>query len=524
MKKIFSKSLSVILSIVLVLSAVIMYIPTSASDEVAGTDFPLIYVVGQGSPLVKYVDGKKVEVYPVKYDTDEIMQIAKDNIDVFAKAVVTQKWTEFGNLVRDVLSPMFSELALDENGEPQYGVTTGWSYSISKLKNKKKVNGRYPTTSFTFNYDWRLDPYKNAELLHKYIEDVMSVTGYDHVALSGRCEGACVTAAYMEKYDCEYVSDFIQYATAINGATVLSKCFAGDIDLDADAVERFVYDLKISADDTMNQLIESFVTVFNRTYGLDLACWAVNNVWDDIYLDIMPQVLIETFGTWPGFWSMVSDEDYIRAKENVFHNADMDKWAGFIDIIDNYHYNVQVKDYELLQEFAERGIDVYNITKYGYQTLPLSEPSDVISDSYVYVSAGSFGATTATIKTVFDNDYLAQAEEEGTMKYISPDRQIDASTCLFPDTTWFIKNLPHKTFPENANRLVDAMVNNEQFTVDSSEDFPQYMVYDGEKISPMSDENMNTTQRYENTFFGALRKLFSAIFTILKNKIAGSIA
>lgn len=521
MKRFFSKSLSVIISIVFVISAISLCFPSFASNDVKGTDIPLVYVVGQGSALCVYEDGVRRDVYPVKFDTDAIMQAAKDNIDVFAKALVTQKWTEFGNVVRDVLTPIFSEIALDENGESPNGVRSKSQYTYDSVKNKKKVDGKYPTRTFTFYYDWRQDPYKTADELHQYIEYVVQATGYDKVALSGRCEGSCITAAYMEKYDCEYISDYIQYSSAVNGATVLSKCFAGDIDLDADAVERFVYDLDISADELTNQLIESFVTVFNKTYGMNLACWAVNNVWDDIYLDIMPQILIETFGTWPGFWSMVNDEDYNRAKENVFHNADMEKWSSFIDIIDNYHYNVQVKQNELLKEYSERGIDVYNITKYGYQTLPISEPADVLSDSYVTVYNGSFGANTTTLNTQFSDDYLAQAEMNGTMKYISPDKQIDASTCLFPDKTWFIKNLPHKTFPDDPERLIDAMVNIDGFTVDTSENFPQYLVYIGDQMMPMTEENMDTTSaKYEHTFFEALKNLFEALFAYIKKAIA----
>lgn len=520
MKKILSKGLSIILSLVLALSAITVCLPSMAADDVPGTDIPLIYVVGQGSGLMVTENGKRRDVYPVEYDTDEILQIAKDNIDVFAKAVFTQEWTEFGNLIRDVLKPMFEELALDENGESPYNVVSISSYSLSSIKKKKPVNGKYPTRLYTFNYDWRMDPNKIADQLHQLIEYVVQATGSDHVALSGRCEGACVTAAYMEKYDGQYVSDLIQNCSALNGATVLSKCFAGDIYLDADGVERFVYDLKISADEMTNQLIESFVTLFNKTYGLDLACWAVNNVWEDIYLDIMPQTLIETFGTWPGFWSMVGDEDYERAKENVFHNADMEKWAPFIDIIDDFHYNVQVKAAENYLKYADKGIDVYNITKYGYQTIPVSEPANVLSDSYVTVPNSSYGATVTNIDTYFSDSYIENAKANGTLKYISPDRQIDASTCLMPDRTWFIKNVPHKDFPADVDRLIDAMVNTDGFTVDSSEEFPQYMIFENDVISPLTSEYPDTMEKYEHSFFEALKRFFEALQVFIKDYFA----
>ncbi|MBQ8027491.1 MAG: hypothetical protein IJ261_05180 [Clostridia bacterium] len=41
----------------------------------------------------------------------------------------------------------------------------------------------------------------------------------------------------------------------------------------------------------------------------------------------MPHVMIETFATFPGYWIMVSPEDYEQAKQVVFHGADLEKYA-----------------------------------------------------------------------------------------------------------------------------------------------------------------------------------------------------
>ena len=268
------------------------------------------------------------------------------------------------------------------------------------------------------------------------------------------------------------------------------------------------------------ELITAFVNAANGIYGLDLACWAVNNVWENIYLDIMPQILIDSFGTFPGYWSMVSDEDYIRAKENVFHNAD-GKWDSFIEIIDSYHYNVQTKAPELLKNYTERGIYVSNITKYGYQTIPLTAPSDVLSDGYCTVAQASMGATAANLSTTLSDEYIASHDS----RYISPDRQIDASTCLFPERTWFVKNIQHKYFPEQVNVLLEAIVNNHGMTVDSDENLPQYMVLrDDWSFVPLTAENQNTTERYERNFWESLKMIFDWLGTKIKEFIASKTA
>lgn len=224
MSKLFKRIISVILCISVVISAFIFidFPGTAAASD--GTDIPLIYVQGSGMPLfVKDENGEEQEVYPVKIPDGFVEKTVKENIGVFAKAVLTQKWEEFGNVLGDALSEIYSTISLDEHGKTQNGVYLRWTWNKEKL-NGKKSHGKYPTQRFTFNYDWRLDPYENAEIMHQYIEDVREVTGADKVALSGRCLGSCVTMAYMEKYNAEYISDYILYASALDGATQCSRC------------------------------------------------------------------------------------------------------------------------------------------------------------------------------------------------------------------------------------------------------------------------------------------------------------
>ena len=519
MKKIFKKTLSVFLCLVITAAAIVVYVPETSASDAKGTDIPLIYVVGQGSPLYKYdANGVRQDVYPIQVPDGFIENAVKENIGIFAKAVITQEWEDFGETLRGILDELYGPLALNENGEPVDG-----SFCYNEWQTQwidpNRVDGKYPTERYTFFYDFRLDPWSLADDLHGYIEKVMAATGADHVALLGRCLGGCITAAYMKKYDGEYVTDFIQYCTALKGATVCSKLLSGDIYLDDDGIERFIYDFELSAEEVTNDLIQSFVTLFNKMYGLDFLCWSVNNVWNDIYLDILPNMLLDTFGTWPGFWSMINDEDYLRAKDTIFHNADMDKWAGFIDIIDNYHYNVQMKVDEDFRHYAENGVDIFNVAKYGFQAIPVNAPADMISDSTCSLYESSLGATVASLNTTLSDEYIGNAKANGMGKYISPDLQVDASTCLFPETTWFIKNISHKDFPDGIDTIFDRMINRDVYTIDSDPEFPQYLVYLNGSVVPMTEANQNTTEKYHHTFWEALKTFIRSLSRLLANFI-----
>lgn len=520
MKRIFKGFLSFLLCISLVIGTAAVCAPNlNAGDNAPGTDTPLIYLCGTGDMLVAPgEDGTYRKVYGLDIPEDYVQNIVKENIGLFTKAVLTQQWDDFCDLMYNSIAPLYSEIKLDENGRPTNSSKVNWSWSRDSI-NAGKINGKYGTTQFTFHYDWRLDPLETAEKLHAYIEDVMAVTGAEKVGLLGRCLGSCIVAAYMQKYDAQYIKDLIVYTSAINGVAPITACFSGDLYLDPDGLNRLVYDTPLSGDTVINQLIDAFVTVANATYGLDLACWSVNNVWPELKLKIMPRILRDAYASWPSYWAMVGDEGYEEAKKTVFYGADAGKYANFIDIIDNYHYNVQQKVPELFKDYEARGIDIYNVSKYGFQDYPIRRNSSKLSDSVCDLDAQSAGATTAPLGTTLDDSYITAAGSNGTAKYISPDRSVDASTCLFPDRTWFIKNLKHADFPDIVNRLFDLMINEDDFDVNASDKYPQYLVFDRtdgvESISPMTADNMNTDERYKTSFFDALVNLIRSIVRLI---------
>lgn len=516
------KILSVILSAVLVFSAAtgLLSVSYAASD---GADIPVIHVSGYGALLVRNnSEGVKETVYPLQIPDGYIEEKAEEFLPIFAKAFFTQEWTEFCDTLVDILVPIFEPVMLDKNGEVTDGSRADWTWTRETLRDRKNSAEKYSATAYPFYYDWRLDPLVTADTLHRYIEDVLFVTGAEKVALYGRCLGSNVVAAYMNKYDGEYVRDVIHYASSVYGATQCSKAFTGELYLHADGIERFIYDYDLGLDDYYSELLQSFVTLFNKTYGLDIACWAVNNVVEDIYLDIFPEILRAGFGTFPSYWSMVSLEDYDRAMETVFYGTDKNEYSGLIDKIEYYHDNVQLKFEETTKAQIEQGISFANIVKYGIQTIPVTPNSDELSDRTVTTRESSFGATVVSVNETFSDEYIDKAVANSTAKYISPDLQIDASTCMVPDRTWFIKNLVHDYFPSCVNGLVSEIINNDGYNVFSSGEYPQYLVFDDESetIFPMSASNLNTTDNWHITFFEALRRFWEALFKIIKENIS----
>ncbi len=510
---------SFLLCFVMLVSAVFCVAPASATQE--GIDIPLIYVEGQGHALYKNIGTPEQEqIYPIKIPEEYINEKLDTFLPVFAEAFFTQQWDEFCVELYNIIVPIMAEVRLDNNGEASNGTGIDWVWSEQTLTDKK-VNGKYHIQDYVFKYDWRIDPWETADKLHDYIETVKKVTGAEEVALLGRCLGANIVAAYMTKYDGEHVRECIFYASASHGAAMASKAFCGELYLEGDGIERYLYDIQLFDDDSLETLIESLVTLLNKTYGLDIACWAVNNVYKDIYLNIMPPILSESFATFPGYWSMVTEADYEKAKETVFYGSESGEYAGLIEKIDNYHNNVRLKMDDKYLELNERGVEFSNVSKYGLQIIPVSKENNIVSDGTCEISQSSMGATAAGVKSKFDSKYIDAAITNGTAKYISPDKQLDASTCMFPNSTWFIKDLKHDYFPDDVENLFTEIINNDGYSVFDSPEYPQYLVYDkaSDTIVPMTAENLDTTSEWNVTFLEALTKFMKCLFGIIKENI-----
>ncbi len=463
---------------------------------------PIIFVRGQGSTLVIENEDGSTQSVSFNIDTSKVLNIALENKDMFIKAFFTQDWSDFSKLISGILTDSFKECKLDEAGEPTDGSKSHFSPTIEYVEKRYK-NGTYGLETFYFDYDWRLDPYENMDELESYIDLVLEVTGSEKYALCGRCEGSCLVLQYLEyykekhngQYD-ERITDVVMYSSAALGASPMGEAFTGKLYLDTDALERFVYDNDFGFNKDLGLFTltdESFreiITIFSNAYGLDLACWAVNNVYQQIYLSIIPEGLKNSYASFPGYWAMVSDKFYEDAKQTMFGGQE-EKYATFIQKIDNYHYNIQNRSEEILKEAQSHGIEVSNIVKYGLQIYPVVENCDTQSDQICDVYSAGWGVTSTNLGETFSTDYIKDAIKKGTVKYISPDNCIDASTTWLKDTTWFIKNLQHKKFPNSADPLVFIIVNTENITVDTYKDYPQYLYYDTDNdvIIPYDVEN-----------------------------------
>lgn len=531
-KIIMKKLLSVLLAVLLVLG---IAAPASvlAADE--KEKIPIVYLRGNGNPIF---DSAGQMAYPLPIDGKELtQQLVKKLMPYFRRAVFFGKWNEYYSAFEAEIREIFASVALDENGNisNDSGIANE-QYRINErnMNTDKGQDGVYRLFDYNFWYDWRLDPWEIADELEIYIEHILAATGAEKVSLVGKCLGGGFVLAYLAKYGSGKIRSLAFDCTVGNGCEKLSDLFSGHAFIDTEAAERYYTEETVNfPEDVMAGFILASVALLNETDPAKLSQSTINMIYKKLYKQLTPRLCMASIGTWPGYWTNVIDSQYEEAKQLIFNGAVpeyAEKYKGLIEKLDNYDQKVRQRIPELLRSVKQSGTNVGVLAKYGCQLPAIIESRDMLSDSLVSLNRASFGATCSLVYNTLSDEYIAQQTEKGLGKYISPDRQVDASTCVFPDSTWIIKGMTHENWADCNDALIYTICTyNGQLTVDSTQEYPQFMVFDEQNCSllKMTEENCDVTKWNAGEirkhgiaeYFKALSEWLKAFIRFLKSLI-----
>lgn len=364
--------------------------------------------------------------------------------------------------------------------------------------------------SFYFRFDWRKDMHTLAGELHDYIERVKKVTGSDKVAITAFSQGNCVVMTYLYEYyynetdsaKRDEIESVVFICGAMNGVAACEDPISGNIGIDSLTLLRF---LKSAFDGS------GVYYFFEMLYAVGLfdALIDVVNEYLETRLDsAVDPYLLETFGAIPGFFAMMSPERYKEAEEFLFATPELkEKYAGLIEMNRYYHDEVQANMSNIIDSLMADGKNVGIIAEYGYPMAPFTTDNDRMTDFSICTSAESFGATCSDVDGILGLDYKQAVECECGKNHVSCDLQIDASTCLYPDITWFGKNLKHDAGTRFWGNLIDIILySDEQITVWDYEELPQFMEnYNDECLVPLTNDGTYAVAFEDTMIFGKVR-------------------
>ena len=557
------KALSLILAFILVFS---MAIPAFASGY---ENLPVIMVRGDATQI--YVPDGNAEngernIWGDAFSNIEGGSIGESIANILlpflTEGLLMDKWDNYYDAFYEEISPIFEELRLDGDGNPQYNSGISKEALAENASRCQTNYSYYGIHNYTYWYDWRLSPSDVIDDLHSYIETVMKTTGKKQVNLVGTCFGGAYVLAYLNKYGTDgHIKNVFFNVTVGNSTSLLTDAFCGDIEIDAAAIERFVYQNTVidsnsfaglfNSTPLLNEIIFTSYDLLAQVGVIDQLGLTFDQLYQKIYEGLVPRLAIAMFATFPSYWSLVEPSRFKEATSFVFEAAGTgftEEYAGLISKInDDYTYVTSRKE-EIIKNCQGAGVHFGALAKYGVQMYPFVASQDQLSDELVDLEHASFGATVAKdVYSSFDDAYIAAAKAKGTDKYISPDGQIDASTSLFKDSLWIVKNAYHDYFVQDY-RIIEAFCNNTEFTIYDDPKLPQYFVYipgtmeieeDGSKdlltgtVEIMTEENCGLTlwdempessKTEKPTIASRLLAFFrwlTAMFKLFTNKLLG---
>ena len=370
-------------------------------------------------------------------------------------------------------------------------------------------------STYKYRYDWRLDPYENAEGLRDYIEYMKELTGYDTFSLVGFSQGATVLNTYLSLYGYEDLESVVWYCGAHNGVELVGQLFTGRIGVDPETLTQYL--ANPYSKDASAELVAAIVKQLNMLGVTGGILRYTDKIIKKLLADgAIRRLIRETVGKMPGIWSLISDEYYEEAKAYVFNEpGDETRFAALLEKIDAYHYNVQAHSAEIMATAKVATGKIGVIAKYGRSVIPIIEHRTVQADGVIDVKGASCGATAADLGATLGENYV-QAVNDGH-NHLSADGVIDASTALYPDYTWFIKNQEHSQGGDYQHALINKIAYADgQFTVFDDADFPQFSVY-----SPIDNTTAPLTDgKLPGAFMRAMLRI-KVFFMELIQKIRG---
>lgn len=490
-------------------------------------EYPIILVGGMRDDLVD-ADGN--QIYPSSVDlTAHLREVLPDCMRKLLVAYMTDDWTSYGKAFTEALKPVFAQIQVDGDGEIKDGSHAKWTWTKDTLCTK---TSGYEMNDYSFEYDWRVSSYDVAVRLNEYIEAVCEVTGKSKVNLVGRCLGANVVLCYFDMFGTDRVETLALHVPGAEGNSFLGAVFTGDLSLNSDTLDTFMTSFSnnysLVGDPALQEVLVAFVSLMNQVKVLGLGTEAIEEIYSHLKETEMPEMLRTSFGSFGTIWDCIAPEYYEQAKDFVFNTPELkEEYAPMLAKADKYNYEIKTNVRDLLKYYSDI-MNIEIIAKYNCDIYPVFDGSNVQGDGLIELEKLSFGATTVNMGETLSPEYIQSRVDAGKDKYISKDLIVDASTCLFPDNTWFIRDVEHMNWLTVIDDFITDLIKaGGDLTVWDTPNYPQFMKYNSktnaleavtEPLTPSEDRwNSDVDSSMISFIVNIIKMVLTRIFSIFGN-------
>ena len=485
-------------------------------------DYATVYVRG-ATDIYKYnEDGSRFTLYE---NGEYIEAIMKDAAPLLPGSMLTGNYDAYAAKVLEIMKPAFDPFRPSlEDGSVPADTHVDWSWDEESVRRDGSRKGYYE-----YFMDERLSPFVVAADLHEFIETVKAVSGKEQILLYSRCLGPVAAMTYLYEYEREndYAGIFgvmLSFSTHA-GMALSDAAYTGTVNIPSDAV-----DLWLNSADTSDfsadeeRLINGLLTGIANSYSVSLTANTLNRLYgklkDNLFKPLMKDYyvlrLMDSACVAGRFDEMMA---YLFSDE-----GDAETYAYAIGELTRYRDTVYPAINDMLQAIRDQGKNLIIMADYGGMQYPVSEESLYLGDSQVGLKSQSLGATVSRIDGRLSADYIAQQEGKGLARYISPDKKVDASTCRFPDNTFFISNIDH-TWSSYYTITELSLADIPNLTVDTAENLPQFLYWDDtahklvplETVLPEEEEEPQQELSFFQKVLQFFRDLFGRIRAFFEN-------
>lgn len=492
------KIISLLLAAVLIVT---IFIPAAAAQETG--NIPRIDMRGFMSYTV-YEDKNDPDSAPAfPPSAAKIRQTIKELIPAMTDLAFTNNWDAFGKSVIPAINELMYPLGYSDAGEEMYGTGVHFTYpTYEELSSSLYTE---------FVYDWRADPFASAAQLNDFVNYITDELGFEKVCIECHSYGGIVLLTYLAEYGTAKVYSCCFNASVVYGAAFAGELLQGNVSVTDDALTEFLKGLFSHND--VELLLDALTDAMKKAGITGFVSDFINNVFEKLSGVIWQNSIIPIFANWPSIWALCPDDSFDAAYDFVFgrfYSKDGRDHSGLEQKIERFNTTIRPSREDILRKIDSE-TNLYVIARYGYYGVPLNPIWLANTDTVLNTEAESFGAAC---KSISYEDAFDRSE-----KYVSPNGAIDASTCLFPDQTWFIRNCKHTQKDASINEFVAALLYHDgQATVDTFAEYPQYLLYNALTTGLNADADTNDEffrDTFLNRFAAFLRKIdrfFHSVF------------
>lgn len=497
MNKTFKKILSVVLSAVIMLSALSIGAFASVLTDCGGncSQTPTIIVPGLfQSEIYYYKDGEPAlnsegEEYsaPLLLDaTADIVKLALKEVGIpLVKTFLTQSDPDkqlsdaFGKVIGDAV---MDKIRSDENGEFINDIRViKFSGSVAACNEEEKeyIYGQIPLNYFKghidedhmyfFTYNSFGNMIKTVDELYALIQQVKQETGHDKVNIVPISQGGSIANGLLEFHP-DVVNDInriIFVVPALDGSALMGEIYENGFIDDDEQLYNTIFPLLVSDNDGQTG------------YLINIALRLLpNSVINDILDAAVDSLISKNLKNSTLMWGLVSSANYPGAAQKYLSGENDKEIRRQTDL----YYSAQLHRYDNILNAIASGVEVFDIVDYNVSLYPLVDSyCKVNADGIIQLESESMGATGYGVDVKLPDGYVSAVNnctDPENHDHSDPNGLIDPLTGLLPEQTFYFCNQDHEKTAQNdvLIKLVAALASDENFTsVHSYPDkFPQF--------------------------------------------------